>query len=216
MHLMFHELLKTLYLTESIKGCVLKMANERIDEYCKSDAFIIQNNKRELTQIDRKLDKLEECLLNDELAMPVYRKWDQKLQEQKIVLFREIDSLLNRSSFMHQRFHEMFSDLSNLDNIFVGCNFIGGQQLIKKIFETGLTYDGQTFSTSYLHPVFSYLLELSDKNFVQIGNRNLINVIKPITINEKDINEERKTIAETELADTIAHLMIESLMDITT
>src|SRR5258708_2287822 len=213
LHALFHETLKKICLTDHMKACIQKSLADRMEEFDRSRTSVIEHDTRELAAIEKQTDQLEECLINGQITPAVYHKWNDKLKGRKSVFNAEIDLLRQQSEAIRRNFFERFTKLSNLDEIFTNCPLTPGQDLIRKVFETGLMYDGQKFSTSYLHPAFAYLRGLPGKRAV--GTEKVRLDFEWFSVGSCSGNpttsSEKLLQAEKELADDIARIMMECI-----
>lgn len=59
-------------------------------------------------------------------------------------------------------YEQILSRLLNVEDVFKECSFSAQQRLIRKIFEAGLSFDGQIFTTSFIHPALLYRNKLKE------------------------------------------------------
>lgn len=151
-HELFDGILKRISLSEDARQNIKHCAQELIVKRRLSETFIVECNMREISDIDRKMERLEEYLLNGLVEPGVYKKWSHKLRDQRTVLKKQIHHLQRQGISIQGRFDKMFSSFKNIRDICDELDHITKQALIRKIFEAGLVFNGKLFKTSFMYP----------------------------------------------------------------
>ncbi|MEV4887672.1 recombinase family protein [Chitinophaga ginsengisegetis] len=159
LHESFMLLLSKLLFSQPLKCAFEKSVKEQLESILKVEILTTKNNQKEIREIERKTHKLEESLLNDQIEPASYKKWYSKLREQKSVLQKEIDDQAKESLVLQHRFEEIIPLLLSARDVFERCEIRSKQRFMRKIFETGLVYDGKIFRASYIHPAFTSACE---------------------------------------------------------
>ena len=122
----------------------------------------------ELREINRKIFKLEERFMNDEIESSTYQTWFKKLKEDKAILEYSINSSsmpkINKNIDIIQR---LLPRLSNLYEIYEKGNITQKHTLIKGVFKHNLHWADGAFRTKYIDPTFhDNLLKIKEKGLL--------------------------------------------------
>jgi hypothetical protein len=212
LHASFLLLLSKLVFSQHLKSAIEEATKDQLETMLNVEILTTKNNQKEIAEIERKSEKLEECLLNDEIEPSSYKKLYSKLREQRAVLQKEIDDLAKDSRVLHEKFGRIIPLLSNAKDVFDHCKMASRQRFMRKIFEAGLIYDGKIFSTSYMHPAFMHVRDKLNK-----GSLLELVSVTPDTnwVSDYDtdlaIDEDKLLATETQLAALIVELMAETI-----
>jgi hypothetical protein len=78
-----HEVLALLSFTPSRIDCLLKQVKEKIGEFLGTRKIQAKAKAEELILLEKKIDELEEKMVNNEIENQTYKKWFKKLSVQK-------------------------------------------------------------------------------------------------------------------------------------
>lgn len=171
LHGLFNRILNHLFFTESQRIAITYSFKEKLEASFNVQKLVITDNKRAIIEIDRKVEKLEECLLNEQIEPSSYKKWYLKLKDQKSVLQQELNTSLNEYLLIQHNLEKEMPRLINAKDVIENCNFSSKQKFLRIIFEAGLVYDGKVFRAPYIHPAFVYLCnELEEKKLFILEN----------------------------------------------
>jgi hypothetical protein len=212
---LFNKLLNKLFFTDNLKVSIEELVKEKSEESLRGAKLTMITNRRGVGDIERKIEKLEALLINDDIEPATYRKWCDKLRQQKTILLEEADSLNKRYSIIRNRFEELLPLLLNIGEIFKICSFHSKQKLIRKVFEAGLIYDGKRFITSYIHPALNYAYNKMQEEGLLLLRRPLLGPNNASSYAYPRILtiDERQTIAEQHLAIFIVELIMEDILE---
>ncbi|MBV7533825.1 recombinase family protein [Chitinophaga sp. sic0106] len=212
LHAFFLILLSKLIFSQHLKAAIEGATKEQLESMLNVEILTTKNNQKEIAEIEQKCERLEECLLNDQIEPSSYKKWYSKLREQKSVLQKEIDDLARESQALQEKFGRIIPLLLNAKNVFDHCKMASRQRFMRKIFEAGLIYDGKIFSASYLHPAFMHIRE-------ELNGESLLEMVSVVSDTnwlsdcsvEISIDEDKLLAAENQLATLIVELIAETI-----
>lgn len=95
LHEKFEELLDEISFTGQQVDFITKQSKRLLDVALSDSKKILAARKSQVMEIDRKIEKLEVRLMEDEIDGATYKKWKQKFATERAVLQHDIDSTLN-------------------------------------------------------------------------------------------------------------------------
>lgn len=115
-----------------------------------------QNKIRKLHELNEKIFKLEERLMNNEIESSTYQTWFQKYKEEKAMLeyslsgnqpskIRNEDELIDR----------ILPNLTNLHEIYQKGNITQKHTLMRGVFKDNLVWGDDMFRTAFIDPTFN-------------------------------------------------------------
>jgi hypothetical protein len=135
--------------------------------------FVMFGHKRQkLRDIDSKLEKLEERLINDDIDPSMYKKWRTKLQAEKENLETEIHRLSDKNRNLFERLSAAIPALTNLKKLYHTINLNGKQTLLKRVFEVAPTNNGIQLRTPRLNSALIH-------NYQKITEKRLLFLEQP-------------------------------------
>ncbi len=168
LHTKFEELLKALsfqphqirFLRETTKALLvepLKLKRKRDDEKIKA-----------LKEINEKIFKLEERLMNNEIEASTYKTWFQKFKEEKAVLEYQLNGstkkAIDNSDDIVER---ILPNLGNLYEIYEKGNITQKHTLIRGVFKDSLLWGEGSFRTAFIDPTFyDNVLKIKEKGLL--------------------------------------------------
>lgn len=210
LHQLFYRTMKALIFSPELKACVGCLINQYFEKSQKVELTTAENNTRKINELINKEEKLEEYLIDNHIDINQYKKWKGRLQQQKADLQQELDVLRKQTLTLQQGYREKLSPINNVDDVFNMCHFSCQQKLIRKIFQTGLSFDGTIFKVSYIHPVFlSQLNDLAAKGLLLFEYRSNIEYFSST---QPEFDKEKIAMLEQEFASFIVKLMNENLL----
>lgn len=172
MHELMGEVLSGLSFTAEQLERLRTLAKEELAGRLKDRGVIVDAKTKKLGELQVKLERLEERLINDEIELTTYHKWRTKLSAEKSSLEMEIQKYAQQRTGMGERLERALPALTDLKNLYERLNLAGKQVLLKRVFEGGLTYDGQLLRTPRLHPALQH-------NYMRIKEKGLLLVEQP-------------------------------------
>ena len=128
-----------------------------------------------LNEVARKIDSLEEKLINNQVEFVTYKKWFSKLNGERGNLDREIVELKKDKQNIFDRLEEAVPEMCNLNKLYLAAPLEAKQMLLNKVFEVGIMYDGKSFRTPMIHPALI-------SNYLRIREKGLVKVDQPYDV----------------------------------
>jgi site-specific DNA recombinase len=147
-------------------------AKEELQIQLKEKKLLADVKRQKLRDIDSKLEKLEERLINDDIDPSTYKKWRTKLQAEKGNLEIEIYHLSDKNRNLFERLSAAIPALTNLKNLYHAINLNGKQTLLKRVFEVAPTYNGIQLRTPRLNSALIH-------NYQKIKEKGLLFLEQP-------------------------------------
>ena len=131
--------------------------------------------EKNLEEVEQKIERLEERLINEEIETETYRKYFKKFSSEKSILIEEIKYLKEGNDNMLSNQLERIKSLMKVSVLFAECEVSHQHVFLKKVFKHSLTFIEGVFRTPWVHSLFQHnLLILSEKRllFVEQPNDN--------------------------------------------
>ncbi len=127
-----------------------------------------QQKVKNLHEINEKIFKLEERLMNNEIESSTYKNWFQKFKEDKAKI--EYDLKGNQPSKIRTEddlVERLLPNLSNILELYQKCNITQKHTLIRGVFKDNLVWGEGIFRTAYIDPIFyDNLLKINKKGLL--------------------------------------------------
>jgi site-specific DNA recombinase len=182
-HEKFENLLKAIsfqphqikFLTDTAKGMLVEPIKHKQERY--KERLMAQH------EINQKIFKLEERLINNEIESSTYQTWFKKLKEEKALLdlalegnnkpkIKKADDLIVR----------LLPELSNLFQIYDKGNIIQKQTLIRGVFKDNLLWGNGVFRTAFIDPAFyDNLLKINEKGLLFYEQPSSVLDVSPVS-----------------------------------
>ncbi|MCR8560468.1 recombinase family protein [Mucilaginibacter sp. BJC16-A38] len=138
------------YLISKMKASINESGSVRLQQQ--------QAKEKNLAEIEKKIDKLEERLMNDEIESDTYKKYFKKFNSEKMVLKEEINHLkAGNSELMTAQFEQM-KHLLCISAIFKKAEISQQHVFLKRVFKHSLTFIEGVFRTPWIHSLFEHNL----------------------------------------------------------
>ena len=120
--------------------------------------------KQQRTEINKKIEKVEEKFILDEISPAAYKKYLGKYQEERTQILKEIENCGVNSSNLQECIDFAIELSSNLLNIWKLADVTQKQQLQYLVFPEGVLYnkENDTFRTARVNSYFSLIPSLSE------------------------------------------------------
>jgi site-specific DNA recombinase len=169
LHSQFDEIVKHLSLSKEQIDKVVAIVTRNINEKLSSNTKKIEDSKRELQAVKKKIDSLEGKYISDDIDSASYKNWRVKLETERVVLEDTIKSLNVPASRLWAKFKDKLSTLSDLSTLYNSANIHGKQAFIRIVFDSGLSYSNGIYRTPYILPMFAdKALILKQKRLMEI------------------------------------------------
>jgi site-specific DNA recombinase len=172
MHELIEKVLMCLSFTPLQIEAICKYAVENLEQETKDREMLKQSQEQKLKELETKIDRLEERLVNDEIETSTYKKWFAKLSAEKGALETAISTLGKAHTNLLEKLQQAIPILTNLRNLYLKISLAGKQALLKKVFEGGLVYDGHSLRTPRLNAALAH-------NYNNIKQKGLLLLEKP-------------------------------------
>jgi site-specific DNA recombinase len=114
--------------------------------------------------VEKKISKLEERVINDEIEPDTYKKYYRKCSSEKAVLKEELLHLKGADAATIEHQQRQISKLCRVSKIFEESELSGKHAFLKRVFKHGITFKNGAFRTPYIHPLFDHnLLIINEK-----------------------------------------------------
>ena len=179
LHTKMEELLGMLSFNEAQVKKITEGTRSYLKEATKNNSSIVEARTRQLTEINNKVDKLEERLMNDEIDGVTHKKWLQKYSNERTLLS---EAIVNASQGLGaNKWHKIESllpKLTSLKGIYQIATLPRKQALIRAVFKHNLTYVNGMFRTPSIEPAFL-------DNSLKAKEKGLLDVEQPSDIWDK-------------------------------
>jgi site-specific DNA recombinase len=159
---MLHEkmeaLLELLSFSKQLVQKISGDARSLMKDATKDKQNILEARTRQLADINKKFDRLEERLMDDEIDGGTYKRWHEKYSKEKSILQNEIREAGNGNGSINgkwQRLERLLPELTNLKSIYNIAPLSNKQSLIKGVFKHNLTFSDGAFRTPSVEPAFT-------------------------------------------------------------
>ena len=174
LHKQFEELLETLSFTKKQVEFIERKAKERLENQTSDSKKVFIARQKQLAEIEQKIEKLEERLMNDEIDGATYKKWLQRFKQEKAVIIDDLETAVSddrESRF--KRLEGLLPKLVNLKEIYKRANLQNKHALIRGVFKLSLSYFDGKFRTAYIEPMFA-------RNALKAKEKGLLDFEEPI------------------------------------
>lgn len=179
LHQQFEDLLETLSFTKKQVEVIDNRARKLLETQTLDTNKVLIARKKQLVDIEQKVDKLEGRLMNDEIDAVTYKKWLDKYRQEKAVIVDEIESLNDNSrSDKFEKLNHLLPKLSNLKDIYKMAKLEDKHSLIKGVFKLSLSYSEGKFRTPYILPAFV-------SNSLKAKEKGLLDFEEPLALVDK-------------------------------
>ena len=168
LHEAFDTMLKGLCFTPHQVKFIKETSKALLIEPLKQKRELHSKKINKLNEINEKIFKLEERLMNNEIEQSTYKTWFQKFKEEKATLeyaltgnqpskLRNEDDLIER----------LIPNLSNLHEIYEKGNITQKHTILRGVFKDSLTWGQDMFRTTFIDPTFNgNLLKIKQKGLL--------------------------------------------------
>lgn len=156
LHSKFEELLDTLSFTEKQVDYIISHSVAAIKEATKGSQQALLSRKKQLEELEKKQERLEEKVINDEIDSHTYKKWMTRYSQDKAVLSHQIEQTLSKNSESKlNKLIQFLPKMTGLKNLYNEIPLNRKQALIRAVFKLDLSYFDDKFRTPYIEPAFA-------------------------------------------------------------
>lgn len=147
-------------LQQMVKGIIEEHINRTL-----GDLSALTDKKEKLKA---KIESLSEKYIEDKLDEATYKKYNIKFNNEIAAINSTITSLSKGQEAYWSNYHKAFARLHSLRYTFEAAPLATKTSLVKIGFGKQLTYDGSTYRTTFLNPLFTHKeLVLNNKNLLK-------------------------------------------------
>lgn len=169
---MVDELLHNLSFSARQLRIIISKVKDKFDEQLKNRAAVIKNKDKALTEVNKKINDLEEKLINGVIENSTYKKWFSKLSSERSLLQSDITKLKGDINQRWSKLEKALPYLCDMKNLYHKLGINAKQKLLKMWFKPTLIYDGEVLRTNLLHPSLM-------ANYLTIKEKRLLNKEQP-------------------------------------
>ncbi|WEK18869.1 MAG: recombinase family protein [Candidatus Pedobacter colombiensis] len=185
LHDQFESLLDLLSFTKDQADYISERSRVLLKEAWVDNAKVLLEREKQLKDIDRKIDKLEERLMDDEIDGGTYKKWKQKFSQEKAVILKDIDTISQESKGNKlEKLNRLLPLMTSIKSIYKEAPLRSKHAIVRGVFKHKLVYIDGMFRTPSMEPAFHYnSLKAKEKGLLEIeepfGNGDLISFCSP-------------------------------------
>jgi site-specific DNA recombinase len=179
LHEQFNKVLHLLSFDNDQVSYLIKEVKSKVEHSLQSRKIHITKKNEGLATVNRKIEKLEERLMNDEINSQTYKRWYKKLAVERSLIQSQIDSLANDKESMFNKIESLLPSLTELPQIFERATLFQKHSILREVFKQGLMYGRGAFRTPYINPALAHnsmilkekgllFIEQSSENFEEI------------------------------------------------
>ncbi len=172
LHEMVDELLHNLSFSARQLRIIISKVKEKFDEQLKNRATVIKNKDKALAEVNKKINDLEEKLINGVIENSTYKKWFSKLSGERSLLQSDITKLKGDINQRWSKLEKALPYLCDMKNLYHKLGINAKQKLLKMWFKPTLIFDGEVLRTNLLHPSLMH-------NYLSIKEKRLLFVEQP-------------------------------------
>lgn len=125
-----------------------------------------------LTEVNKKINDLEEKLINGVIENSTYKKWFSKHSGERSLLQSDITKLKGDINQRWSKLEKALPYLCDMKNLYHKLGINAKQKLLKRWFKPTLISDGEILRTNLLHPALM-------ANYLSIKEKRLLFVEQP-------------------------------------
>jgi site-specific DNA recombinase len=177
-HGLFESVLKyfSLFGNDAIKGFVTKQLVANYNRAHKEKDQSKEAIKRQITEIEKRLERMEERLINEELTLELFSKHSLKLKQERLDLEKSLIMNQKRVSNLEQCVNIIMDYIANLPSSWALMAYKDKQLLQFLLFPEGIRYSKKNNEcrTTKINSVFSYISGLvQDLAQIKMGDIKL-------------------------------------------
>ena len=190
-HTFFEKVLNSFSLVgnDAIRGFVAKQIIANYNKEHKEKDQSKEGLKRQIVEIEKKLERLEERLINEELTLEIFNKFTEKLKQERLDLEKNLVKTQKRVSNLENCVNIIMDFAANLPKAWGLMAYKDKQLLQFLLFPEGLRYSKKINQcrTTKVNSVFSYIAHLvRDMAEIKMGDSKLLFEI-PHLVDSTDI-----------------------------
>jgi len=132
----------------------------------------IGDKRAALNELETKIERLEEKMMNDEIEPATYKKWFGRYAGDRAYLVSEIQKLNSDQKEKWKKALELLPVLSDIPGIFEKAEILDQHSLIREVFKHPLIYKDGQCRTPAINPGFAH-------NYLKIKEKRLPEIEEP-------------------------------------
>lgn len=169
LHRKFEELLDCISFTPAQVKKISVEAHAIMTKLVGNSTAVIESRTRQIADVNQKIERLEERLMNDEIDGDTYKKWFQKYRTERAMLADEIVQAKNNDSTAQwEKLRSHLDKLNSLKEVYwLAVQQNKQKQFIQGVFKHNLTYSEGIFRTpSIAVPFIDNSLKAKEKGLL--------------------------------------------------
>lgn len=155
-HGRFYEMIGHLSWSDEQIKIITSSVKAKIQTALDNSVIMLEKQNERLLELNTKIDKLEEKLMNEEIEGVTYKKWYRKYVQERAHIQSVIDGLNRNNDGKWERFTELIPYLTRIPILYMVADLRQKHTLVKRWFQHGLVYREGVFGTRNLHPAFAH------------------------------------------------------------
>ena len=147
-------------------------SKKSIEMALKHIANDIGDKRAALNELETKIERLEEKMMNDEIEPATYKKWFGRYAGDRAYLVSEIQKLNSDQKEKWKKVLELLPVLSDIPGIFEKAEILDQHSLIREVFKHPLVYKDGQCRTPTINPGFAH-------NYLKIKEKRLLEIEEP-------------------------------------
>ena len=157
-HMRLEELLRDLSFTEEQVCHICNTSRLGLKDSLAIGEKQSKIKQNQLKELQVKMDRLEERLVNEEIELETYRKYHNKFRIEKALIQEEINHLNTSYEGKLEQQLTLLPHLTNLPSIYEKANLNQKHAFLKGVFKRGLAFSDGAFRTPWVNPMFQHNL----------------------------------------------------------
>ncbi|HTN47169.1 MAG TPA: recombinase family protein [Flavipsychrobacter sp.] len=155
LHDQLSEMVKYFKLGEKEIEYVKYRVEQGIKDRLKSNYQKIEDCKKDLVAVKKKIHSLEEKYIAGDIDREAYKRWKVEFETAKGKLENDIVSLNIPIDKIWARMHDKIGLIEDLPGLFYESKLEHKQEFIRQVFNSNLQYGGDIYRTPYISPLFA-------------------------------------------------------------
>ena len=155
-HQEWDEILALLSFSSTQIDYIKSESKKAIEKAILMQAELAAEKRVERSELQIKIDRLEEKMMNDEIEPVTYKKWFSKYSSQKAYLDSEIYKLSIDKKSALKKAIELLDYLLDVPGIFRVADILDQHALIREVFKHNIIYSDGKCRTPVVNPAFSH------------------------------------------------------------
>jgi site-specific DNA recombinase len=167
LHDQMEEVMKELSLPATYIDYLKEQVTQQLQQQQQDAHLLIQEKRRELLEITKKQDRLEEKFIYEDLDALTYQKHRDRLQREVAVAQKYILDFSTPVDQLWHLYEENFPKLGSMQYVWTKADLHSKQAILRQVFNSTLYYLDGCYRTAYLLPMFApKALSLKEKKLL--------------------------------------------------